>query len=307
METQMLTDQNADFQWDSTTGMMDTHNSTKPDIFASSRNVICKLSRSITSSVGPDGTFQYALLDDCDHFVAGGYGGEIRMHNIRTGQSFEVAQGTLQFRNGNPLTRASSSERAQIKLEWSDGSLLKVGSSSGMSSMKSGSKETITITDQGQLAINYSGAGQVGVNSVQGEYSLLPKILQDWTFNLNTGDSVMFSLDDQRGVFTVHSEQANSAPVSVGSPSGFNPVLYPNSTLTFVIGPGGLTLGRTDGTIIFYESAGAGGDGYGASAPQPTIPSGTFPPVFGGTAGSFDSTLLNDGSRVQQPPVTVFN
>lgn len=308
-QAQILTDQKADFQWDTTNLMVDTHNNSEADIFPANRDILCSVSRSVNSSTGPGGTFQYALLDDCDKFVASGYGtGKVQMYNTRTGVAFELQQGTVQFRAGVPVgTAGTGTQKPQIKLSWLDGSPLKVAGPDGSTSVAPGGKETLTVGGTGELGITYSGAGVVGINSVQGDFQLLPKVLQDWTFDVGVNDSVTFTLDTQKGVFTVHSQVGNNNPVNVGSPDGFNPVLFPDSTITFVLGPTGLTLGKTDGTIVFYESAGGAQGAFGqgpVSTPVPT--GGTTPPAFGSTTTTFDPTRLN-GTRVDQAPVTTFN
>jgi hypothetical protein len=306
-QAQILTDQKADFQWDNTTLNVDTHNNSDADIFPANRDILCTVSRSITASSGPGGTFQYALLDDCDKFVASGYGGDVHIYNTRIGRGFELADGTLQFRNGSPVTSGAGGQKPEIKLSWQDGSPLSVGSSQGTISVDPGGKETLTIDGHGSLGINYSGSGVVGISSQEGEYVLLPKILQDWTFEVGVNDSVVFTLDSQKGIFTVHSNLGNNHPVSVGSPDGFNPVLFPDSTLTFVLAPTGLTLGRTDGTIVFYEAAGSNQGSFGQGPLPPTIPTGgTLPVAFGTPTTGIDPTLLN-GPRVPQVPVSNFN
>jgi hypothetical protein len=303
-QAQLLTDQKADFQWDSTNLMVDTHNNSDADIFPANRDILCTLSRSITASTGPGGTFQYALLDDCDKFVASGYGGEVHINNTRTGRGFELADGTVQFRNGSPVTSSSGGQKPEIKLSWQDGSPLVIGSAQGSLSVEPGGKQTLTIDGHGELGIDYSGSGIVGIDAREGEYLLLPKILQDWTFEVGANDSVVFTLDTQKGVFMVHSKVGNNNPVSVGSPDGFNPVLYPDSTLTFVLAPTGLTLGRTDGTIVFYESAGSAQGAFGQGPMAPTMTTGgTLPPAFGTPTTGLDPTLL----RVPQTPVSNFN
>ncbi|HEY1170098.1 MAG TPA: hypothetical protein VGH19_01905 [Verrucomicrobiae bacterium] len=302
-QAQILTDQKADFQWDSTNLMVDTHNNSDSDIFPANRDILCTLSRSITSSTGPGGTFQYALLDDCDKFVGSGYGNDVHIYNMRTGKGFELANGNVQFRNGSPVTSSSGGQKPEVKLAWNDGSALQVGSAAGSVAVEPGGKQTLTLDGHGELNINYSGSGVVGVDSVSGEYTLLPKILQDWKFEIGADDSVVFTLDTQKGVFTVHSKIGNNNPVNVGSPDGFNPVLYPDSTLTFVLAPTGLTLGRTDGTIIFYEAAGTGTISGQGPTPPTASPGGTLPPSFGSTIGGIDPTLL----RVEQAPVSNFN
>lgn len=302
-QAQILTDQKADFQWDSTNLMVDTHNNSDADIFPANRDILCTLSRSITASTGPGGTFQYALLDDCDKFVASGYGGDVHIYNSRTSRGFELADGTVQFRNGSPAGSPSGGQKPEIKLSWQDGSPLQVGSAQGSLIVEAGGNQTLTLEGHGELGINYSGSGIVGIESQSGEYTLLPKILQDWTFEVGANDSVVFTLDTQKGVFMVHSKPGNSNPVNVGSPDGFNPVLFPDSTLTFVLAPTGLTLGRTDGTIVFYESAGAGTiGGQGPTAPTLTT-GGTLPPAFGPPTTGIDPTQL----RVPQAPVSNFN
>lgn len=306
-QAQILTDQKADFQWDTTTLMVDTHNNSDADIFPANREILCTLSRSITASTDPGGTFQYALLDDCDKFVASGYGNDVHIYNTRTGKGFELANGNVQFRNGSPVTSGSAGQKPEIKLAWQDGSPLNVGSASGSTSVEPGGKQSLTLDGHGELNINYSGSGVVGIDSVQGEYTLLPKILQDWKFDIGSDDSVVFTLDTQKGVFTVHSKIGNNNPVTVGSPDGFNPVLYPDSTLTFVLAPTGLTLGRTDGTIVFYEAAGSSQGSFGQGPLPPTTPpGGTLPVAFGSPTTGIDSTLLNT-SRVPQAPVSNFN
>lgn len=306
-QAQILTDQKADFQWDSTNLMVDTHNGSDADIFPANRDILCTLSRSITASTGPGGTFQYALLDDCDKFIASGYGGQVHMHNLRTGSGFDLPEGTVQFRNGALVTSGAGGQKPEVKMAWQDGSPLQISSSQGSVSVDPGGKQTLTIQGHGELGINYSGSGVVGVESQQGEYVLLPKILQDWRFEVGANDTVTFTLDTQKGVFTVHSQVGNNNPVNVGSPDGFNPVLYPDSTLTFVLGPTGLTLGRTDGTIVFYEAAGSAQGSFG-QGPMPTpTPTGTSLPVaFGGTTTTIDPTRLQQ-QRVEQPPVSNFN
>ncbi len=52
-QAQILTDQKADFQWDSTNLMVDTHNNSDADIFPANRDILCSVSRSINSSTGP--------------------------------------------------------------------------------------------------------------------------------------------------------------------------------------------------------------------------------------------------------------
>ncbi len=306
-QAQILSDQKVDFQWDSTTLMVDTHNNSDPDVFAPNSDVLCTLSRSITSSTGPGGTFQYALLDDCDKFVASGYGSDVHIYNTRTGRGFELADGTVQFRNGSPLTAGGGGQKPQIKLSWQDGSPLTVSGPSGGTSVAPGGKQTLTIEGHGDLGISYSGSGVVGIEALQGEYTLLPKILQDWTFDVGVNDSVTFTLDTQKGVFMVHSKVGNNNPVSVGSPDGFNPVLYPDSTLTFVLAPTGMTLGRTDGTIVFYEAAGGVQGSFGQGPMAPPVPTGgTLPVAFGTPTTTIDPTLLNE-PRVPQVPVSNFN
>lgn len=303
-QAQILTDQKADFQWDNTTLMVDTHNNSDADVFPANRDILCTISQSTTASTGPGGTFQYALLDDCDKFVASGYGGEVEIYNTRTHRAFELASGTIQFRYGTPITSDTGGRKPEIKLSWNDGSPLTVGSAAGTMNVDPGSKETLTVSGQGELGINYSGSGVVGIDSRAGEFTLLPKILQDWTFDVGVNDSVVFTLDTQKGVFTVHSVVSNNNPVNVGSPDGFNPVLYPDSTLTFVLAPTGLTLGRTDGTVVFYESAGSTQTPYATSPTAPTAPpGGTLPPAFGTPTTGIDSTQL----RVVQSPVSNFN
>lgn len=307
-QAQILTDQKADFQWDSTNLMVDTHNNSDSDIFPANRDILCSVSRSINSSTGPGGTFQYALLDDCDKFVASGYGAKVQLYNSRTGVAFELQQGTVQFRNGAPIVAGSAAQKPQIKMSWQDGAALSVAGPNGSIAVQPGGKETLSITGSGELGFNYSGAGVITVDATQGEFQLLPKILQDWTFDVGSNDSVTFTLDTQKGVFTVHSQINNNNPVTVGSPDGFNPVLFPDSTITFVLGPTGLTLGKTDGTIVFYEAAGATTQGAFGQGPvsTPTTTGGTTPVAFGGTTSTFDPTLLN-GTRVNQSPVTTFN
>lgn len=309
-QAQILTDQKADFQWDTTNLMVDTHNNSDADIFPANRDILCSVSRSVNSSTGPGGTFQYALLDDCDKFVASGYGtGKVQMYNTRTGVAFELQQGTVQFRSGVPVGTGSAAQKPQIKLSWADGSPLKVAGPDGSTSVSPGGKETLTVGGgNGELGISYSGAGVVGIESIQGDFQLLPKMLQDWTFDVGVNDSVTFTLDSQKGIFMVHSQVGNNNPVSVGSPDGFNPVLYPDSTITFVLGPTGLTLGKTDGTIVFYEAAGGAQGAFGQGPVSTPIPTGgTTPPTFGSTTTTVvDPTRLN-GTRVEQAPVTTFN
>ena len=310
-QAQILTDQKADFQWDSTNLMVDTHNSTDADVFPANRDVLCSVSRSINASTGPGGTFQYALLDDCDKFIASGYGangGKVQMYNTRTGLAFELQQGTVQFRNGSPIVAGAAVQKPQIKLAWQDGSALQASGPNGSVTVPPGGKGNLTITGTGELGFNYSGGGIIGVESLQGEYQLMPKILQDWTFDVGVNDSVTFNLDTQKGIFTVHSHVGNNNPVNVGSPDGFNPVLFPDSTITFVLGPTGLTLGKTDGTIVFYESAGATTQTAFGQGPMttPTTTGGTTPVAFGSTTTTIDPTLLN-GTRINQSPVTTFN
>lgn len=306
-QAQILTDQKADFQWDTTNLMVDTHNNSDADIFPANRDILCTVSRSITASSGPGGTFQYALLDDCDKFVASGYGGDVHIYNTRIGRGFELADGTLQFRNGSPVSSNVDGKKPEIKLAWQDGSPLSVGSAQGTVSVDPGGKETLTIEGHGSLGVNYSGSGVVGVSAQEGEYVLLPKILQDWSFEVGVNDTVVFTLDTQKGIFTVHSNLGNNNPVSVGSPDGFNPVLFPDSTLTFVLAPTGLTLGRTDGTIVFYESAGSNQGSFGQGPLAPTIPTGgTLPVAFGTPTTTIDPTQLQT-PRVPQVPVSNFN
>jgi len=306
-QAQILTDQKADFQWDTTNLMVDTHNNSDADIFPANRDILCTVSRSITASSGPGGTFQYALLDDCDKFVASGYGGDVHIYNTRVGRGFELADGTLQFRNGSPVSSSVAGQKPEIKLAWQDGSPLSIGSAQGTVSVDPGGKETLTIEGHGSLGVNYSAAGVVGISSQEGEFVLLPKILQDWSFEVGVNDTVVFTLDTQKGIFTVHSNLGNNHPVSVGSPDGFNPVLFPDSTLTFVLAPTGLTLGRTDGTIVFYEAAGSNQGSFGQGPLPPTIPTGgTLPVAFGTPTTTIDPTLLNV-PRVPQVPVSNFN
>lgn len=309
----LLSDQKADFQWDSTIGMVDAHNFTDSSVFPASREILCDLSSSNFASVGAGATFQYALLGDCDTFLASGYGGDVHMYNSGSGKGFELAEGAKQFRAGALVTTEAGGRRPKISVVWREGTPLMISSVAGTERGLPGERGAVTIEGR-DLEWNYSENGVVSYRALEGDVTLVPERLGDWEFDLGKGDRIVFTLDEHKGTLTIQTVAQNRGDVNVRSPDGFNPVMHPDSSLTFFFGVSTTRLVAATPQMVFFESAGAGAGELGTlnlnnqpgSVGRTSERRVNYPTSEPGATTTF-SDLAISAQRIPQAPVSNFN
>ncbi|MEW6305539.1 MAG: hypothetical protein AB1705_18840 [Verrucomicrobiota bacterium] len=292
-----LTDQAADMQWGATP-TIDISNRT-PTTTPVVTHLLTMLGRNLSAIVAPRSTFQYHQIEPCQTFAGSGIG-DVRLYNSDLQQMTSLAQGNVLMKSGVPVTGAVSSRNPKLVLNWEINTPLEVRSQEGVSLVTPDSRKQITFSKTGgKIDVVYDNQGTVLFRSLVGDYSVQPKALSSWTFDVTEGDGVSFTLDRRTGVFVAKTGQENSSQVNVISETGFLPAMDPGATLTFVISREAPLFSRSEGNIIFFESAGSGASGFATAPVNFPAPLGRLPPPLFGVVSEFDV------SRIPQPPVSI--
>src|SRR5581483_6471954 len=90
--------------------------------------------------------------------------------------------------------------------------------------------------DSTELKVINGNNGSVTLTAVGGNYVVHPSQLENWSIDVDEGDSVTLSIDMRRGVFVATTSQNNGSEVKIGTSEGFAPTLNPDTTVTFILG-----------------------------------------------------------------------
>jgi hypothetical protein len=312
-----LTGQRAGQMWDGEgqavdlANMTTTNSAPKPN-----HNLYASFSRSTHATVSPDAMLMYAPISACHTYNVSSRGGTVILYDsdtrsqmALTDQNFLMKPDRLLLAAGRPV----GSNRA-IKLAWDAGSTLDIGGVLGEASVVRNSEKTLTGPDgAGKVDLSYSLSGDLIITAREGDFLLQPTALDNWGIELHEGDSMTLNLDSRKGIFTLRTGQDNTSMVKVSTADGFQPLMNPDTVLTFIMGRSGTLLPESIGALVFYEAAGGGLGG------GPTLggPGGSGTPEFrqgppmtptpsGSSVGAPYGSLVNlDVSRIVQPPVSV--
>lgn len=300
-----LTDQAGSCQWDAGSRAIDIENTTSPDQHAPTKPILCALSGAFTGrgarvALGPKSLFQYIQIQACDLWSGGGRG-DVKLYTPSKQQFVDLAKGNLLVRSGLPIGGGANVPKQKVGLAWDARQPLDLTSSKGGARIDPDSQQTVSQGDLGDLNVKYTSPGLVSTAAAGGSYSLEPRILNNWTFDLLEGDGLTFNLDRDGGLFVVRADPKNSYPVRVGTPSQPVPMLWPGDSLTFVLPKTGTpVLSSVSDAIYIFEPAGASPPSALANAPYTApLPDGRSTPV---PFGSPIDPLL---PHIVEPPVTV--
>lgn len=300
-----ITDQRGGYQWDLGSRAIDVTNQTPTDEHPPNKSILCTLSRTFTArgtrvTIAPRSLFQYIQIQNCDIWAGSG-DGDTKLYSPNTERPIDLAKGNVLVRSGLPARPGAEVPKQRVGLTWNPSEPLEVSSAKGGARIPPGTQRTVPQGDFGELSINYSSPGIVSITAVGGSYTLQPKVLDNWTFNVLQGDGVSFNLDLDKGLFIVTANPNNTFSVDVSVPSRSVPSLGPGDAWTYVVRGTGIETSRWEHVANFFEPAGANSPMRDATAPltrQSPPEGGSIPVVFGYPINPLQP-------RIFQPPASV--
>ena len=297
-----ITDQRGWYQWDAGSRAIDITNRTLVDTHPPNKFILCTLSRTFTGrgarvTIAPRSMFHYIQILTCETWAGAG-DGDVKLYSSLKPTPFDLTKGNLLVRSGLPVGAGTDVPRNAVGLSWDPGKPLGVTSSKGGTVLPPDSEKLVPQGEGGEINVQYTGPGLVTTTAVGGSYTLQPKVLNDWTFDVLQGDGVSFNLDVDHGVFIIQADPNNNSPVHVGAPGRTVPVLEPGTVLTIVLSDPRTVRPNWERGIIFFESAGADTPGAFGTAPV-SLP----PPDGRGTPVPFGQ--LVEQPRILEPPASV--
>lgn len=307
-----LTGQGAVQQWDPGSQSVAVQNLTPASGDGVLDSVLVSPGRQMFVRITPQATFQYAKLEGSDVIATAAIGGAVTMYNAYTQQETDLSAKNMVWVGGRVDSGSGATVAGGHRMTvGGDPAGVEVAGELGGMNIAPGTAKSVQGDDGSRLEARADERGEVTLKASGGTFLLFTKLDPRVAIQLQPENQVIITIDMQRGVATIRGLEGNTpqgaAFMFVGGNEATGDMvrggaveLRPGAPLTIAMERFGLTP-EMQGTMVFYEAAGAGG----SALTQAAAPVGR-PWVTGrGIGSSFGvggSDL--DASRIAQPPVS---
>jgi hypothetical protein len=307
-----LTGQGAAQQWDLGSRSVAVRNLTPVEGDGLLSAVLVCPGRQLYVRITPQATFQFAQLQGAEVMATAAIGGAVTMYNAHSEQDTDLSARNMVLIGGRVDAGGAVTVAGGHRITVSgDQTGVEVAGELGGMSLPPSSAGSVQANDGSRLEGRSDERGEVTLKAVGGTFVLFTKLDQRVAVELQADNQLIIAIDMRRGVATIRGVEGNTPQgAAFRFVTSYEPTgdlvrgraveLRPGAPLTIVLERFGLTP-ELEGTMVFYEAAGAGGSALTqAAAPigQPWISGRGGGLIFGQGGADLDA------SRIPQPPVS---